>query len=206
MGNANKKKKKEENQSSDTQKQEKEEKNEKNENLIKVIKESKNLNNKISLTLMNMQTHSEGKDKIEEAFTIQDLPDTLIIGCRSGNIKKISEIRSSHNCKDKSNILVLYKLESRLYSLILIDKNNKLCAGLDSKLVILKFDLNDKNNSIKKENEISIKEEGPINSLLELKNENIISAGNNIILWQKISSSEYNILYIFTVNFVFSFS
>ena len=190
MGNANKKKKKEENKSSGSQKNE-ENKEKEEKNVIKIIKEKRDKNTKIGLKLINMQTHSNEKDKIEEAFTIQDFPDTLIIGCRSGDIKKISKVTSSHDCKDKSNILVLYKLSKRLYSLILIDKNNKLCAGLESQLVILKINLNEK-NSIQKENELSVKGEGPIYSLLELKNENLISAGKNIILWKKMSSSEYN--------------
>ena len=124
-------------------------------------------------------------------FTIPDLPSTtIIIGCRSGDIKEISKISTFHEIHDFSNMLTLYSFSKRLYSLILLKKQNKLCAGLENEIVILQLQLDGKHKLIK-EKQYFEQSEGPIQTLLELKNENIISAGKNIILWKKNSSSNY---------------
>ena len=118
-------------------------------------------------------------------FTIPDLPNTtIIIGCRGGDIKEVSKVSTFHECHDFSNILTLYSFSKRLYSLILLNKNNKLCAGLENEIVILQLKL-DGQHKLVKEKQYTLVDEGPIHTLLELKNENILSAGKNIILWKK---------------------
>ena len=152
----------------------------------KIIKESKS-KNKITINLINKLKHSNTNDTIEDVITIPNFENTIIIGCRSGDIKEISEILTEKN----SNIIILYSCLKRLYSLILLNPNNKLCIGLENQIIILRFNLDDK-HKLEKELELTLEEEGPIYSLLELKNENIISAGKNIILWEKNSFSKYN--------------
>ena len=194
MGNANKKNKK-----NDKKKENKENKeNKQDKDLTKNQAESTNSqpivlekykSEKISLKLMNKQNHSSSSDTIEEVITYPGLENTIIIACRSGNIKEVNDICSSHD-KDYSNVRVLYNFSKRIYSFILLKENsNKLCVGLDNEITILKLNLND-NHSADKEVSIS-SSDGPIYSLLELKNGNIISAGKNIILWKKKSSIEF---------------
>ena len=194
MGNANKKNKK-----NDKKKENKENKeNKQDKDLTKNQAESTNSqpivlekykSEKISLKLINKQNHSSSSDTIEEVITYPGLENTIIIACRSGNIKEVNDICSSHD-KDYSNVRVLYNFSKRIYSFILLKENsNKLCVGLDNEITILKLNLND-NHSADKEVSIS-SSDGPIYSLLELKNGNIISAGKNIILWKKKSSIEF---------------
>ena len=194
MGNANKKNKK--NDKKKENKQNKQDKQDKD--LTKNQAESINSqpivlekykSEKISLKLMNKQNHSSSSDTIEEVITYPGLENTIIIACRSGNIKEVNDICSSHD-KDYSNVRVLYNFSKRIYSFILLKENsNKLCVGLDNEITILKLNLND-NHSADKEVSIS-SSDGPIYSLLELTNGNIISAGKNIILWKKKSSIEF---------------
>lgn len=143
---------------------------------------------KVNLQIVNKQVHSNKDDKIEEVLTIPELPDSIIIGCRSGSIKEISKVSSFHQFNEKTNIKQLYNCLKRLYSLILINKNKYMCAGLENEIVILKMDL----LNLNKVKSLTLNSEGPINSLLELNNGNIISAGKNIILWKKQSSIDYN--------------
>lgn len=194
MGNANKKNKK--NDKKEENKQNKQDKQDKD--LTKNQAESINSqpivlekykSEKISLKLINKQNHSSSSDTIEEVITYPGLENTIIIACRSGNIKEVNDICSSHDT-DYSNVRVLYNFSKRIYSFILLKENsNKLCVGLDNEITILKLNLND-NHSADKEVSIS-SSDGPIYSLLELKNGNIISAGKNIILWKKKSSIEF---------------
>ena len=141
----------------------------------------------ISLKLLNNIKHSSMKDPIEEAIIINPiLCNSIIIACRSGDIKEVSNILKPNDIK----IDILYSLGERIYSLILLKQSsNKLCVGLANKIVI--FSLNE-NHKLKKEAEFQCKEDGEIYSLLELSNGNIISAGNNITLWIKKSPIEYN--------------
>ena len=152
----------------------------------KIIKEIKSKKS-IKINLINKIKHSNRNDTIEDVIKIPKFENTIIIGCRSGDIKEISKILSENN----SNIIILYSCLKRLYSLILLKKNNKLCIGLENQIIILRFNIDDK-HKLDKELELTLEEEGPIYSLLELKNENIISAGKNIILWEKNSFSKYN--------------
>ena len=109
---------------------------------------------------------------------------------RSGNIMKVSNLISLS--ENSTSIKILFKFSKRIFSLILLNKNNKnLCVGLNNEIAILKINLDNKED-LKKEEFLSCEGEEGINSLLELQNGNIISAGKNIILWQLISSKEYN--------------
>ena len=72
----------------------------------------------------------------------------------------------------------------------MLKNNNNLCIGLENEILFLKFNLDDP-HKLEKKFEITLNEEGPIYSLLELKNGNLISAGTNIILWEKNISSKY---------------
>lgn len=191
MGNANKKNKK--NDKKEENKQNKQDKvltkNQAESTNSQPIVLEKYKSEKISLKLINKQNHSSSSDTIEEVITYPGLENTIIIACRSGNIKEVNDICSSHD-KDYSNVRVLYNFSKRIYSFILLKENsNKLCVGLDNEITILKLNLND-NHSADKEVSIS-SSDGPIYSLLELKNGNIISAGKNIILWKKKSSIEF---------------
>ena len=192
MGNANKKKKAKGNEENKKTSENVNNSKITDQNIVNEIKEilEKPKNTQIKLNLINTQDHSAVDDKIEEVFTIPDLPNTIIIGCRAGDIKEISEVSTFHQLHDFSNILTLYSFSKRLYSLILLNKTTKLCAGLQNEIVILQLKLKDM-HKLEKENEYILKSEGPIHSLLELKNGNIISAGSNIILWQKNSSLNY---------------
>ena len=100
----------------------------------KIIEESKS-NNSIKINLINKLIHSDRNDTIEDVITIPNFQNTIIIGCRLGDIKEISDIISENN----SNIIILYSCFKRLYSLILLNKNNKLCIGLEDSIIILKF-------------------------------------------------------------------
>ena len=148
----------------------------------------------ININLINKQAHSKQKDAIIEVICLPNLENAIIIGTRFGDIKEIFQITTKHNIQDYSNILLLYSCSKILYSLILLENNN-ICLGLSDEILILKFN-NEKKDILDKQNgekilDLSIPSEGPIHSLLELKNGNIISAGKNIILWVKHSSLEY---------------
>ena len=179
---------------------------EKEQNLNKVKKEqnekiksnpfSKSIEKEklININLINKQAHSKQKDAIIEVICLPNLENAIIIGTKFGDIKEIFQITTKHNIQDYSNILLLYSCSKILYSLILLENNN-ICLGLSDEILILKFnyekkDILDKQNG-EKILDLSIPSEGPIHSLLELKNGNIISAGKNIILWIKHSSLEY---------------
>ena len=64
----------------------------------KIIKEPIK-KNCINIKLINKLKHSKINDKIEEVITLPNLENTIIIGCRSGNIKEISGITSENNSK-----------------------------------------------------------------------------------------------------------
>ena len=122
------------------------------------------------------------KEIIEDVIAHPDLPNSIIIAFRSGNISEISGLAPPF--KESLKTQNLYSFSRGVYSLILLKKNDKkLCAGLENGIFILKLKM-DGNHSLEKESELSCQEEAKINSLLELENGNIISAGKNIILWK----------------------
>ena len=181
------------------EKKERIEKIKKNQEKIKIIppckakEEKKNL---INLKLINKQTHSKQKDVIIDIIYFSYLENTIIIGTRSGEIKEISQITNEHDVQDYSNILLLYSCSKTLYSLILLENNNNnFCVGLSDEILILKFNIQKKGlldkHTVEKGIELHIPSEGPIHSLLELKNGNFLSAGKNIILWIKHTSLTY---------------
>ena len=177
MGNSNKKKKLKENKDScnNSQKQE----------IPNVLQIEKYNPTKLKLNLIKKL---DASDTIEEVITSPDLKDSIIIACRKGEIKEVNNISSPFK---QSDIITLFKFSKRIYSLIILKKNsNNLCVGLDNEIVIVNLKLYG-NHYGKPVNGLICKEEGPINSLLELENGNIISAGKNIILWKKDSSSQY---------------
>ena len=109
---------------------------------------------------------------------------------RSGNIMKVSNLISLS--ENSTSIKISFKFSKRIFSLILLNKNNKkLCVGLNNEIAILKNNSDNKDH-LKKEIILSCEGEEGISSLLELQNGNIISAGKNIILWQFISLKKYN--------------
>lgn len=191
MGNANKKNKNSEKKNENKQNQENNTKNKtQSQNITpieKLIEKYKPEN--ISLKLMNKQNHSSSSDTIEEVITYPGLENTIIIACRSGDIKEVNDICSSHD-NNFSNVKTLYQFQKRIYSFILLKENsNKLCVGLENEISILKLCLNDIHTAVK---EVSISSsDGPIYSLLELNNGNIISAGKNIILWKRNTTFEF---------------
>lgn len=161
--------------------------NEFNKSQIKIPKyEPKKINLKLIKKLDKISN-----DIIEEAISYPDENNTIILACRSGNIIKVSDLISSS--KKSSSIKVLFNFSKRLFSLILLNKNNKnLCVGLNNEIAILKFNLGKKNkDNLEDETYLSCEGENGINSLLELQNGNIISAGKNIILWKFTSSKQY---------------
>lgn len=190
MGNANKKKNKKSNEkksplgSGNSTKQVS--KNEAYKDKDKIILEKYEPKN-ISYKLLSQQRHTQEKDPIEEVITYPTKENSIIIACRSGKIKELSNITGPSN---KQQFKTLYSFSKRIYSLILLKLNaNKFCVGLENKIVILNLN---SENTLEKEIELTCKDEGPIFSLLELSNGNIISSGHNITLWQKDSSKRYN--------------
>ena len=156
-----------------------------NKNLVK----PKYIPEKLNLKLIK-KLDKISKDIIEEAISYPNEKNAIILACRSGNIVKVSNLISPP--ENSSSIKILFKFSKRIFSLILLNKNNKnLCVGLNNEIAILKINLDNKED-LKKEEFLSCEGEEGINSLLELQNGNIISAGKNIILWQLISSKEYN--------------
>ncbi len=196
MGNTNKRKSKSSNKTTNTNTNKTtntngpvdDKKSEKND--VVMLKIGKSESKKISLKLINQCYHSSNAEPIEEAIIHPDFKNSIIIACRKGDIKLVEDICSSNSQNGFSNIKTLYNdFNERIYSFILLKKNaNKLCVGFLDKIVIL--ELNNKKTFDLKIN-ISCKDEGPIYSLLELENGNIVSAGKNIILWKKISPTEY---------------
>ena len=177
MGNSNKKKLKENKDScNNSQKQE----------IPNVLQIEKYNPTKLKLNLIKK---IDASDTIEEVITSPDLKDSIIIACRKGEIKEIKNITSPF--KESEDIITLFPFSKRIYSLIILKKNsNNLCVGLDNEIVIVNLKLNEKHYGMPV-NGLICKEEGPINSLLELENGNIISAGKNIILWKKDSLNNY---------------
>lgn len=171
MGNANKKKSKE-NKKAKSQVNDKPQ--EKSENKVVI---EKYIPTKLHLELVKK---FEAQDTIEEVISHPYLTNSIIIACRKGDIKVLSDI---------SSIINLYSFLKRLYSLILLQKTKQLCVGLDNEIAIL--DLKKDENKLILNTTIKCNDEGGINSLLQLENENIISTGKNIILWKKNSSNEY---------------
>ena len=198
MGNANKKKKKptgkrsipaegttNTNQNSNTNTNTNNKKTEtKPEQPDIVLTVGKNECSKLTLKLINQYYHSSNSDAIEEAFIYPNFENSVVIACRSGSIKVVEDILSSKNQNNFSNIRKLYDSTNRIYSCILLKQNqNRLCLGLENKITIL--ELNDKQTSLNEKRSITCQNEGPIFTLLELENGNIVSAGKNIILWKK---------------------
>ena len=144
-------------------------------------------NCKIKLNLLKKGGHTINCP-IEDVISFPNLKETIIIGCRSGNIVEMNHIISANKNIDS---LDLYNCQKRLYSLILLKyNNNKICVGLEKEIII--FTLNfTKTHTLEKEKEINTEAEGPIYSLCELNNGNLISGGKNITLWKKESSTEY---------------
>ena len=147
----------------------------------------------LDLKLINKLNHSNYKEQIEDVIIYPDLENTIIIGCRGGDIKEISEIIPNDSSDIiNSKITILYTFSKRLYSLILLkNNNNKFCVGLLDEIIILKL-IFDNGHKLEKEIEFSISAEGPLYLLLELQNGNILSAGKNIILWKKKSDIQYD--------------
>ena len=182
MGNSNKKKLKENKSNKDSTNNTK-----KNQDLSTCIVQIEKY--KPTKLAFNLIKKLDASDTIEEVIVYPDLKDSIIIACRKGEIKEVSNITSSS--KESADIITLYSFSKRIYSLIMLKKNSKnLCVGLDDEIVILNLKLNEK-HILSTVNNLICKEEGSINSLLELENGNIISAGKNIILWKKDSSSQY---------------
>lgn len=197
MGNKfNKKKKDNKNQNEkETKKNDNNEKtgnskeNEKEKNTKEIIVFDENENNNIFLTLLNKQVHSNDKDPIEQVITFPNLKDTIIIASRNGYIKEINDITSEHS--NNSNIKELYSCNQKIFSLILLkNSSNRICVGLENNIIILKLKL-DGEHTLEKILDLNYPDEGPIYSLLELNNGDIISAGKNITLWKKQSSDSY---------------
>ena len=160
-----------------------------NKNPDKNLKIPKYIPEKLNLKLIK-KLDKISKDIIEEAIPYPNEKNAIILACRSGNIVKLSNLISPSEIS--SSIKILFKFSKRIFSLIVLNKNNKnLCVGLNNEIAILKINLDNKDD-LKKEAFLSCEGEEGINSLLELQNGNIISAGKNIILWQLISSQEYN--------------
>ena len=140
----------------------------------------------ISFKLLNNKKHSSMKDPIEEVIINPNSDNSIIIACRSGDIKEVSKILKPNDIQFD----ILCSLGERIYSLILLKhSSNKFCVGLTNKIVILSLNQNHKLN---KEVEFKCDGDREIYSLLELSNGNIISAGNNITLWIKQSPIKYN--------------
>lgn len=125
---------------------------------------------------------------IEDVIVFPTLEETIIIGCRSGKIVEMNNIITSTANLDSLN---LYNCKKRLYSLILLkENNNKICVGLEKEIIIFTLNIS-KSHVLQNEKEINAESEGPIYSLLELSNGNLLSGGKNITLWKKESSTEY---------------
>ena len=125
---------------------------------------------------------------IEDIIVFPNLEETIIIGCRSGKIVEMNNIISS---TDNIDSLDLFNCNKRLYSLILLkENNNKICVGLENEIIIFTLNIS-KSHVLQKDKEINVESEGPISSLLELSNGNLLSGGKNITLWKKESSTEY---------------
>lgn len=203
MGNANKKKKKQTgkitnsdinpnsnpNTNLNTNLNTNNKKTETNQQPDIVLTVGKNESSKITLELINQYYHSSYSDAIIEAFIYPNFEDSVVIACKSGNIKVVNDILSSKTQNNFSNIKDLYGSTNKIYSCILLKQNkNRLCLGLEDNITIL--ELNNK-QTLKVMTSIACKAEGPIFTLLELENGNIVSAGRNIILWEKKSNDNY---------------
>ena len=187
MGNSNKKMKK--SSTKDTGKESQNDKENSKKDVV-MLNIGKSVSTKLSLKLVNQFYHTSNSDAIEAAIVHPDFNNAIFIACSSGNIKLVNDVCSSKIKKNFSNIKNLYNFSKNIYSFILLKKNgNQLCVGLDQNIAIL--ELNNKKKFDLKIN-LECKDEGPIYSLLELENGNIVSAGKNIILWKKISTTEYN--------------
>jgi len=116
MGNANKKNKKndkkEENKQNKQDKQDKDlTKNQAESTNSQPIVLEKYKSEKISLKLINKQNHSSSSDTIEEVITYPGLENTIIIACRSGNIKEVSDICSSHDIIQMLEFYIIFQKE-----------------------------------------------------------------------------------------------
>ena len=139
------------------------------------------------IKLLNKQNHSSNEnDTIESILTYPDIKTILIIATRKGYIKSINNITNNEFSKSEKNIIQIYFFDERIYSMILLNPEKhenkiKLLIGFENKLVLLELKSPVKGKLIQT---INCPENGKINCLLELKNNNIISAGsNNISLW-----------------------
>ena len=139
------------------------------------------------LDLLNKQKHSAEKDPIEEIIIHPKFENSIIIAIKSGKIKLYKDIN-----KEKFIEKILYDVKERIFTMILLKKNNNnIAVGLLNKILILSFSTKDLNKlelkSKLKDSDNSLKEV----NLLELENSNIISAGEPIIYWLK-TNDQYN--------------
>ena len=145
------------------------------------------------INLLNKQKHSSIEDDaIESIYIYPNTKSTLIIATRKGYIKTIKDITNSQNSKSNQNITQINFFNNRIYSAILLnpekhENKNILLIGFEDKLGLLELISPEKGNEPQL---INCKGNGLINCLLELKNNNIISAGSNIIsLWKNESNN-----------------
>lgn len=145
--------------------------------------------NKIKLELLNKQYHSKDNDPIEDILVHPNFTDSIIIATRTGKIKLYSDITKMQQPYN-GNETILYDAKERIYSMILLKKNNNnICISLAYKILVLSFN---KKKSLEKEYEFY--DDNPqikTPSLLELENGNIISAGGYITYWVK-NNQDYN--------------
>ena len=141
--------------------------------------------NMIDLKRLNYQKHSNKKDPIEEVIVHPKFENSIIIACRSGQIKLYTNILKMYS--NNNNEVILHDFKQRIHSMILLKKNdNNIAVGLNNFIVILSIN---NNNLLEKEIELKNSQLKEIR-LLELDNGNIISAGESFIYWVK-ENKEY---------------
>lgn len=134
----------------------------------------------IDLELLKKQNHSIEKDPIEEIIIHPKFENSIIIGSRSGKIKLYKNI----NERSISNEIILYNVNEKIFSMIVLKKNNNnIAIGLLNKILILIF--NSKNLLEKELELIGFQSQLKEVNLLELSNSNIISAGDPFIYWEQ---------------------
>ena len=133
---------------------------------------------KVDLKLLNKQYHSIERDPIEEIMVHPKFSNSIIIATRSGKIKLYCITDSNINYKEK----ILYDAKERIFSMILLKKNDEnIGVSLFNKILILVF-----NQKEKLEKQQELKDCMKKVSLVELENSNLISAGDQIIYWEKV--------------------
>ena len=146
---------------------------------------------KIKLNLLNKRNHSTEKDPIEEIMVHPKFKNSFIIASKSGKIKLYSLTEIELN-KGNFKETLLYEAKERIYSMILLKKNNNnIAIGLSDKILILSLN-DEEGDRLVMESELgNYKNSLEDVKLLELENSNIISAGESFIYWIN-TNGQYN--------------